>query len=313
MTLFSSFHFLHPWAFLLLLPAAALLVAHHRRSRGDRNWSPIMDPELLQALLIQPDAKQQSGPLIGFALSLLFSILALAGPAWKQIPSPFVEDQAPMVLVMKVTESMNQTDLAPSRLERSAHKIRDILEARAGARSGLMAYAGSAHSVMPLTRDGSVINFFAASLNSDIMPTPGDRPTLALAQARRMLGDAAGYGTVLLITDGIPPDEAAAMKKAGEGLNLLLLGATGSDPQAPERRELEKAARTLGVALQFITPDEEDVQWVKRSAQRRMQSSHDAQEGSRSRNEGYALLPFCLLLALLGFRRGWNPFGRSGV
>ena len=37
---------------------------------------------------------------------------------------------------------MDQPDVAPSRLERAKQKIRDLLAARAGARSGLIAYAG---------------------------------------------------------------------------------------------------------------------------------------------------------------------------
>jgi hypothetical protein len=58
----------------------------------------------------------------------------------------------------------------PSRLERAAQKIRDLLAERRGTRSALIAYAGSAHLVMPLTRDADLIARFAAELSPDVMP-----------------------------------------------------------------------------------------------------------------------------------------------
>ena len=65
---------------------------------------------------------------------------------------------------------MNQPDVAPTRLERAKQKISDLLAARAGARSGLIAYAGTAHLVMPLTDDRSVIVPFLAALATSLMP-----------------------------------------------------------------------------------------------------------------------------------------------
>ncbi len=59
----------------------------------------------------------------------------------------FVEDRAPLMIVLALSSSMDQPDVAPTRLERAKQKVSDLIAARAGARSGLIAYAGTAHLV----------------------------------------------------------------------------------------------------------------------------------------------------------------------
>src|SRR5262249_58862855 len=100
-------------------------------------------------------------------------IIALSGPTWRRELPPFVEDKAPLMIALAVGSSMGQTDVAPSRLERGKQKIRDLLAARAGAKTGLIAYAGTAHLVMPLTDDRAVIEPFLAALAPGLMPSAG--------------------------------------------------------------------------------------------------------------------------------------------
>jgi Ca-activated chloride channel family protein len=301
----STFHFMRPGALWLFLPALGFLWFIRKRGRADRTWGRIMDPHLLGALAVVPDTARRAGPLLGYTALLSLGIVALAGPAWKQIPSPFAEDQAPLAIAIKVTPSMQQRDLPPSRLERAIHKVRDILSQRPGARTALLAYAGSAHLVMPLTRDAAVIETFAASLQPDIMPAEGDRPSLALEQAARSLGDAGAGGSVLFITDGMTADETKRMTELGLGVHIVLLGACSAEDAAPERRELQEAARILDAPLVFISPDDQDVKAVLSSIQRRFESSAGGEEGRQWRDDGYWLLPFVAGIALLWFRQGW--------
>ena len=65
-------------------------------------------------------------------------------------------------------------DVQPTRLERATQKIHDLLELRTGAKTALIAYAGSVHLAMPLTVDPNIINMFSQALTPDIMPIDGD-------------------------------------------------------------------------------------------------------------------------------------------
>ncbi len=54
--------------------------------------------------------------------------VAMAGPSWEREPSPFADDTAGLVVLLKASTTMEATDVQPSRLERSKHKLRDLLE-----------------------------------------------------------------------------------------------------------------------------------------------------------------------------------------
>ena len=78
-----------------------------------------MDPHLLSALMTGQSKQQTLRPVTLMASLWLLGSLALAGPTWNLEPSPFAEDQAALVIVLKVTESMNEQDVQPSRAERA--------------------------------------------------------------------------------------------------------------------------------------------------------------------------------------------------
>ena len=56
------------------------------------------------------------------------------------------------------------------RLDRAKLKIRDFVEAHATARIGLIAFAGSAHTVVQPTRNGAAILLNLERLRTSIMP-----------------------------------------------------------------------------------------------------------------------------------------------
>ncbi|MEO0653175.1 MAG: hypothetical protein AAFZ65_21035, partial [Planctomycetota bacterium] len=116
----DSFHFLRP-GWLLALPVAVVLTGLLLRSADpSRAWRGVIDPHLLEALRVRGRQQRTLQPAHVLGLLWGLSLVALAGPAWRRVPSPFVTDAAAMVVVVEVTESMDASDVAPSRLERAA-------------------------------------------------------------------------------------------------------------------------------------------------------------------------------------------------
>jgi len=303
----SSFHFLRP-GWLWLLPVAALLIwMITRRSDAQRTWRKIVAPQLLEALLVKGGQQGRLRPVPVLATVFAVGIVALAGPAWRFEPSPFSEDKAALVIVLEVTPSMLTSDLQPSRLERAVHKINDVLARRPGTRTALIAYAGSAHLVMPLTRDAEIIKSFAGELRPELMPREGDDPAAAVALATRHLQESKQSGSILLIADGVAATEAnqIAQQRKSEATPLVLFGAVGFEGESPERRELKQAASTLGAGLVFVSPDDRDVTAITAQIERSLSSVADTEGGTRWRDEGYWLTPLLCALALLWFRPGW--------
>ena len=139
------------------------------------------------------------------------AVLAIAGPTWRREPSPFADDTAALAIVVKVSPSMTTEDVQPSRLTRATQKIHDLLKQRAGAKTSLIAYAGTAHVVMPATTDGGIIDTFAQALDPKIMPKDGDAAADALRLAEQTLAEA-GSGSILWITDSIAPEQSCVAR-----------------------------------------------------------------------------------------------------
>jgi Ca-activated chloride channel homolog len=303
----EHFHFLRP-GWLLLLPLIAGLVwGIARRSDAYRKWREFLAPHLLEVLLVDRRGSKRIRPITLLAVVLTLGIVALAGPTWRQQPSPFTQDTASLVIVLKVTPSMLTEDVQPSRLERTTHKIKDLLEKRAGSSAALIAYAGSAHLVMPLTRDANIIDTFATELHPDIMPQQGDDSVAALALAAKQLLESKEKGSILWIGDALTADEAAdiAAQDKRSLASLIMLGAVGLDPDSTERKALQQSASALGARLEFIAPDERDIDAIAAYVEADFNSVLETEAGTDWQDEGYWLLFPIIALALFWFRPGW--------
>ncbi|WP_116368324.1 VWA domain-containing protein [Parahaliea mediterranea] len=297
----EQFHFIRPLWLLALFPAALLWWALHRQSDAGRAWRGIIDAHLLALLWGNEQRRRRLGPLAWIGLSWLVLIIAIAGPSWKHEPSPFADDTAALAIVVKVSPSMETEDVQPSRLERATLKIHDLLAARGQAKTALIAYAGSAHRVMPATGDAGIINTFAQALTPQVMPETGDAAADALALAEQSLAEAGG-GSILWITDSIAPEQAAPLAawRDASSVRVRLW-----PPLLPgkERDDLEQQARVVRASVQTLSADDSDVQALANAA--RFAQSFGTGEQTRWAESGYWLTPLLVLMTLVYFRRGW--------
>jgi Ca-activated chloride channel family protein len=309
----ADLHFLRPLWLLALLPALLLIwVLWHRR--GDVAWRNVVAPHLLQHLFAgggAPEGRLRPMHLLG--AFWLVAVIAAAGPAWQREPAPFTEQRTPLVIVLYLGESMLAEDIQPTRLERAAHKIRDLLALRPGAQTALIAYAGSAHLVMPFTTDARLVEAFADELSPGLMPRPGDAPAEALTFATQLLQQAdVGGGNILLITDSLQPDAVAKLPSGVRAEILAVAAPPGSPapvagPPAPslDLATLGAAARALDGDVVEASVDDSDVKTLARRLDRRLPGGTDG-EGERWRDAGYTLLFPLAFIVLLWFRRGWT-------
>jgi Ca-activated chloride channel family protein len=311
MSAFADLHFLRPWALLALLPSVVLVWALWRR-QGDVAWRRLIAPQLLPHLLSGNSEKASPlRPMHLLAVFWLFACIATAGPTWKREAAPFADDQAALVIVLHVGPSMLATDIQPTRLERATHKIHDLLALRPGARVALIAYAGSAHEVVPLTTDANLVEAFAAELSPDIMPMEGNAVGDAVQMARRLLVDANVRGSILLITDYVD-NAAIAGIEGGPDVDILAMAAPPGTPATPggppapalDEDSMSSAAIQLGGRFVAASVDERDVQNLSRRIDTRPVTA-TADEGQRWQDAGYYVLFPIALIVLLWFRQGW--------
>jgi Ca-activated chloride channel family protein len=188
-----------------------------------------------------------------------------------------------------------------------------LLELRPGTKTGLIAYAGSAHLVMPLTSDTAIIREFAVELEPGVMPIAGDEPVRAIALAQQRLAESGLPGAIVLISDSIDStrldDLAAGQGPAEVHLYAMAAGPGASvpadSPPAPalDRSAMQAAADALGGDLTLPTADDADVRKLDAKIQRSIARA-PAQQGERWNDAGYLLLPLLILLLLSFFRPG---------
>lgn len=309
----ESFHFLRPWWLAALIPAAALTVFIWNRQSGRRAWAALIAPQLLKHLVVGADVRSRIRPVSVLGIVWCMGIVALAGPTWRLEESPFTEDEAALVIVLRVHPTMLARDIQPTRLERAAQKIGDLLQLRPGAKTALIAYSGSAHLVLPLTNDGRIIEQFASELTPDIMPSEGDAAAEALQLAADILSEADVPGSILMITDS-PPASDRTETGIPYPVHLLAVAAPADvpvpadSPPAPplDQRGFAQAAARLGGTATVITPDQTDITRLARLAETQFRSVAAEDGGQRWRDSGYWLVPLLAGCCLLWSRRGWT-------
>ncbi|MEM1080133.1 MAG: VWA domain-containing protein [Pseudomonadota bacterium] len=292
----EAFHFLRPLWLLALLPLIAIGWSIRARRTHQPQTATGIAPHLRQALTIGEPAHRRFLPIDGVILALALLIMAAAGPTWSRQPDPFAAQSAPLVIALNVTSSMMANDLAPSRLERAKQKIRDLLTLREGARTALIAYAGSAHVKVPMTEDPGVMLPYLDGLAPDIMPVDGARAALAIDLGFDLLG--AEAGGVLLVTDGIDPADTGAINAASTRLGVLL-----ALPDEVTDRGIDQLS---GLPVIAITADDADVRQIDRMLNAAQARAALALSDQPWHDRGLWLAWPAALLLLLGFRRGWT-------
>lgn len=298
---FSNFHFLRPWWLLMLPMTVVVWWFWQRRSDALSGWRSQIDPKLLEALVVGRESHRDWRPWLLLA-AWLSAVLAVAGPTWRLEPNPFAADAQPLLILLKADDSMNQTPPEPSRMERAHLKIEDLAELRQGQPLGLIAYAGSAHLVLPPTHDTEVVAKMASQVSPAIMPKPGDRLDLAIEQATKLLAQLQQGGSLLVVADTaeIDTQAVAALSKLEPSFPIQFLSLVGDD--SPEGVSIQQAAGKLHAEVQALAVDDQDLTSVISFAERRA-SQGLAGESDRWQEAGYWLSPVIALIVALSFRR----------
>jgi Ca-activated chloride channel family protein len=296
----ANFHFIRPGWLLLVPLAVAIWGLWQRQSDPLRGWREQIAPKLLEALVVGRSSAQRL-PAWWVLVAWLVSIVAIAGPTWQPEPSPFADDATPLMVLLKADVSMDVPDPAPSRLERAKLKITDLADARKGQPMGLIAYAGSAHLVLPPTRDTAIVGQMAAEISANIMPSAGDRLDLALREAERILAEGGQGGSIVVLADGVDCDPASLQEIAKElSIPVQFLGI--NTPGSSQDNSLRAAARTLGAVVEPLNVEGSDVASIVRRAAKAPVAQSGGQ-GERWQEAGYWLVPLVGIILLISFRR----------
>jgi len=296
------FHFLRP-LWLLGLPAALVIWwVVRRRSSHRKNVADFVAPHLRDALTVNRKGQRRFHPVDGVALGLIATSVAAAGPTWSKQQSPWLSETAPLIVAIEVSDSMRSNDLLPTRLDRARFKVLDLIEKRMGSRTAVIAYAGSAHIVMPPSTDPDVVKPFLESLDPAIMPDPGADVSQVLPLAETMMAEHSGAGTLLFVNDGFAPADVPALVEYSEraGAPSMIALVLGSEEGGVLRR-IESQA---GVPIVRAVAGDADLRRLLRHVESSLLQAEDPR--AEWRDQAWWFVWPAALLTLLWFRRGWT-------
>jgi len=261
-SLINNFHFIRPLWLLAFFALFLLLFLLKKIRYYQSPWQHFLPPHLASRLLENTDnASTNSATKITPASQSRYwlkpmvmgscIIVALAGPAWQKLPQPVYQIERGAVLVMDMSYSMYATDVTPNRLTRARYKAIDLLSKINEGDVGLIAYAGDAFIISPLTQDVKNIELLLPSLSPDIMPVHGANALSALALADQTLKNAGHIsGDIYWFTDDVENEEMSDIYSWAKDNNhkVNILG-VGSKVGAPIKLSSGKLLKDNGGAI----------------------------------------------------------------
>ncbi|RBL72655.1 hypothetical protein C3E98_003875 [Pseudomonas sp. MWU13-2625] len=232
-------HWFRPW-WLLLLPLLGWLLWQlwHRQKRAGR-WQMILPPAFHSTLLSGGNGRDSKLPWVVLGAAWLLTTIALLGPSWERVEQTSQKPADPLVVVLELTPEMLATDSPPTRLEQARRKLFDLLQARSDAQTAIVVYAGSAHTLVPLSDDLATSRNLLDALKPSLMPESGNRADLGVIKALTLLKQGAlGQGRILLIGSSLSEEERQGIRRAlgKQSAQLLMLG-IGTAEGAPIAQE----------------------------------------------------------------------------
>ncbi|MCM5664111.1 vWA domain-containing protein [Galbibacter mesophilus] len=328
----NDFHFLRPQFLWLLVPVLVLLLLSLLSMRQELKWKKVIAPHLRPYVIQKGSNAAKIWMHVILLLAFIFGTVALAGPTWKKIELPGQKLETPMVLLLDLSQSMMAEDIQPNRLERAKFKIKDLIKYNPRARMALVGFAGTAHTIVPLTKDYEIINSHIENLKPSVMPFPGSDLEAALTLGDSLTQVTKAPGTLVLLSDDFSEKERVILNEYVRNHKNRLMILPMNTPSGAEVKDFRgriikdkdgEAIRSYldpqimaslnaidSISVQSLTLDDSDVEVIAKSIEKNLIFTEKDQEKENEwRDLGLlAVIPMAFLM-LIWFRKGWVLYG----
>ncbi|QDK38573.1 VWA domain-containing protein [Bdellovibrio sp. NC01] len=180
-------------------------------------------------------------------LAVFFFVVALARPQMGQSKTEVKSEGVELIFAVDVSDSMMAEDVKPSRLAQAKAELSRLVDMMPGNKIGVLAFAGSAALLSPITNDPGSIKMYLDSLDTNSVSSQGTSFKEALAAAKDAF-DRGGVTTdetvkvtrvILIASDGEDNEPGAleeAKKLTDEGIRIFTVAyGTEKGGAIPER------------------------------------------------------------------------------
>lgn len=211
---------------LTLIPVltAIYLFVQFRMKKQIRQFG---DAELMKSLMpdVSPLRRHVKFGLLMFALAMLCFVLARPqyGTRNEEVKRSGIE----VAIAVDVSNSMLCADVSPNRLDKSKMIVSKLVEQFDQDKVGLVAFAGSAITLLPMTSDYVSAKMFLDQLNPATVAMQGTNMAEAIARAAAGFSQKAAVGKALILITDAEDNEPGAVEAAKQardaGIQIFVL------------------------------------------------------------------------------------------
>ena len=211
---------------LTLIPVltAIYLFVQFRMKKQIRQFG---DAELMKSLMpdVSPLRRHVKFGLLMFALAMLCFVLARPqyGTRNEEVKRSGIE----VAIAVDVSNSMLCADVSPNRLDKSKMIVSKLVEQFDQDKVGLVAFAGSAVTLLPMTSDYVSAKMFLDQLNPATVAMQGTNMAEAIARAAAGFSQKAAVGKALILITDAEDNEPGAVEAAKQardaGIQIFVL------------------------------------------------------------------------------------------
>ena len=217
------------WVALALAAGAAAL-----ELRGRGAMAAFLSPVMQRRLTAQASTARVIAKLALILCAMLAAVVALMRPQARGVTELMTTSRAAadVMFVLDTSRSMLAEDTAPNRFVRAKAEIDQLVSRLAGHRVGLVAFAGRAAPMCPLTPDHSFFRTALATVDTRSAGRGGTKVGEAIKVALRGFPAGPGAKLIVLITDGDDQDpysEEAAQAARDAGVKIVTVGLGSED------------------------------------------------------------------------------------
>ncbi len=190
------------YLWFLSAPAVLVLLWLLVRFRQQRRFRLAVEPVLIERLHTERILPAVVARNVLFLLGLVLLAVALARPRWGERLQMFKGRGIAVVIALDASKSMLAEDVKPSRLTRAKAELSALIDELAGNAVGIVAFAGDAYALCPLTADLDAAKLFLDIIGPELMPVPGTDFGRAISVAGELFNPGAATRALVLVTDG---------------------------------------------------------------------------------------------------------------
>ena len=210
--------------FILPLIVLVFLANLYWKRKKQREFG---DLEMVKKLSPESSVFKPVLKLVVLVFALLGLIIALVNPKIGTKMETVKREGIDIVFAMDVSKSMLAEDVAPNRLDKSKQIVSQIINQLGNDRIGIVAYAGSAFPLLPITTDYGVAKMFLQSMNTEMVSSQGTSLDDAIRLGITYFDQKSKTSKLLiLISDGEDHSEdaqAAAEEANKAGLKIITI------------------------------------------------------------------------------------------